>query len=99
VFSPLKDALSGTQFQNDYEVRSAVHEWLRTHPKEFFSCGIYALVKCWRKFSIELTDTQTISFLLLNYLMAWQIKRFTVVALSGQTGEACHKIEHRRQPN
>jgi hypothetical protein len=25
----LKDALSGTQFRDDDEVRSAVHEWLR----------------------------------------------------------------------
>jgi hypothetical protein len=36
VFGPLKGALSGTQFQNDDEVRSAVHEWLHTRPKEFF---------------------------------------------------------------
>ena len=49
VFGPLKDALGGTQFRDDDEVRSAVHEWLRTRPKEFFSRGIYALVKCWRK--------------------------------------------------
>jgi len=47
----LKDALSGKQFRDDDEVRSAVHEWLRTHPKEFFpaestclsSAGISAL--------------------------------------------------------
>ena len=31
------------------EVRSAVHEWLRTRPKEFFPHGIYTLVKHWRK--------------------------------------------------
>jgi len=49
VFVPLKDALSGTQLRNSDEVRSAVHEWLRTRPKEFFSRGIYALVKSWRK--------------------------------------------------
>jgi len=35
--------------------------------------------------------TWTISFLPLNYFMTWRINRFTVVALSGQTGEACHK--------
>jgi len=40
VFGPLKDALSGTQFRDDDEVRSAVHEWLRTRPKELFSRGI-----------------------------------------------------------
>jgi hypothetical protein len=49
VFGPLKDALSGTQFRDNNEVRSVVHEWLRTCPKEFFSCGIYALDKRWRK--------------------------------------------------
>jgi hypothetical protein len=49
VFGPLKNALSGTQFQDDDEVRSAVHEWLRTPPKEFFSRGIYVLVKRWRR--------------------------------------------------
>jgi len=27
----------------------------------------------------------------LNYLVTWQRKRFTVVRLSGQTGEAHHK--------
>jgi predicted amidophosphoribosyltransferase len=49
VFGPLKDALSRTQFRDDVEVLSAVHEWLRTRPKEFLSRGIYALVKRWRK--------------------------------------------------
>jgi hypothetical protein len=48
VFGPLKDSMSGTQFRDDDEVRSAVREWLRTHPK-FFSRGTYALVKRWRK--------------------------------------------------
>ena len=36
IFGPLKDALSGTQFREDDEVRLAVHEWLHTRPKEFF---------------------------------------------------------------
>ena len=49
VFGPLKDALSGRQFRDDDEVWSAVHGWLRTRPKEFFSRGIYALAKRWRK--------------------------------------------------
>ena len=49
VFGPLKDALSGTQFRDNDEGRSAVHEWLRTRPKDFFSRGIYILVKRWRK--------------------------------------------------
>ena len=49
VSGQLKDALSGTQLRDDDEVRSAVHECLRTRPKEFFSRGIYVLVKRWRK--------------------------------------------------
>ena len=49
AFGPLKDAQSGTQFRDDGEVQSAVHEWLRTRTKELFSCGIYVLVKRWCK--------------------------------------------------
>jgi histone-lysine N-methyltransferase SETMAR len=50
VFGQLKDTLSGTHYRDDDdEVRSAVHEWLRTRPKELFSRGIYALVKRRRK--------------------------------------------------
>jgi len=61
VFGPLKDALSGTQFRDDDEVRSVVHEWLRTRPKEFFSRGIYTLVKRWLKFiELELLNSNNI---------------------------------------
>jgi len=49
VFGPLKDALSGKQFWDDDEVWLVMLEWLRIHPKEFFSRGIYTLVKCWHK--------------------------------------------------
>jgi histone-lysine N-methyltransferase SETMAR len=49
VFSPLKDALSGTQFRDDDEIRSAVHEWLCIRLKEFFSRGIYVLFIRWCK--------------------------------------------------
>ena len=49
IFSSLKDALRRTRFRDDDEVRSAVHEWLRTRPKELFSRGIYMLVKRWHK--------------------------------------------------
>jgi len=49
VFGPLKNGLSGTQFRDDDEVGSVVHEWLRTRPKELLSRGIYALIKRWRK--------------------------------------------------
>jgi hypothetical protein len=60
VFGSLKDVLSGTQFWNDDEVWSATHEWLHARPKEFFSHGIYALVKQWHR-AIELEgDCSTI---------------------------------------
>jgi hypothetical protein len=36
VFGPLTGSLSGRQFRDDDEVRSAVHEWLRTRQR-FFS--------------------------------------------------------------
>ena len=49
VFGPLKNAVSGTQFWYNDEVQLAVHEWLRTSPKELFSRRIYALVKRWHK--------------------------------------------------
>jgi histone-lysine N-methyltransferase SETMAR len=48
IFGPLKEAISGKTFRYDEEVQEAVHEWLCTQPKEFFSRGIQALVKCWR---------------------------------------------------
>ena len=45
VFGPLKDVLSGTQFRDDDEVWSAVHEWLCTCPKDFLFRRIHMLVK------------------------------------------------------
>jgi histone-lysine N-methyltransferase SETMAR len=36
IFGPLKGAISGKTFHSDEEVQEAVHEWLRTQPKEFF---------------------------------------------------------------
>jgi hypothetical protein len=29
-------AMGGKSFRSDEEVQQAVHEWLRSHPKEFF---------------------------------------------------------------
>jgi hypothetical protein len=47
VFGPLKEAMGGKSFRTDEEVQRAVHEWLRSQPKEFFSRGIHALPKRW----------------------------------------------------
>ena len=47
VFGPLKEAMGGQSFRSDEEVQQAVHEWLRSQPKDFFSRGIHALPKCW----------------------------------------------------
>ena len=35
VFGPLKQAMGGKSFRSDEEVQQAVHEWLRSQPKEF----------------------------------------------------------------
>ena len=47
VFGPLKEAMGGKSFRSDEEVQQAVHEWLRSQPKEFFSRGLHALPKRW----------------------------------------------------
>jgi hypothetical protein len=47
VFGPLKEAMRDKPFRSDEEVQQAVHEWLRSQPKDFFSRGIHALPKCW----------------------------------------------------
>jgi len=47
IFGPLKSAMGGKSFRSDEEVQQAVHEWLRSQPKEFFSRGIHALAKRW----------------------------------------------------
>jgi histone-lysine N-methyltransferase SETMAR len=47
VFGPLKEAMGGKSFGSDEQVQQAVHEWLRSQPKYFFSRGIYALPKRW----------------------------------------------------
>jgi len=36
VFGPLKEAMGGKSFRSDEEVQQAVHEWLRSQPKDFF---------------------------------------------------------------
>jgi len=48
VFGPLKEAMGGKSFRSDEEVQQAVHEWLRSQPKDFFfSRAIHALPKRW----------------------------------------------------
>jgi len=47
VFGPLKEAMRGKSFRSDEEVLQAVHEWLRSQPKDFFSRGTHALPKRW----------------------------------------------------
>jgi hypothetical protein len=47
VFGPLKQAMGGKSFRFDEEVQQAVHEWLRSQPKQFFYRGIHALPKRW----------------------------------------------------
>jgi hypothetical protein len=44
----LKEALVGKKFWSDEEVHRAVHDWLHSQPKNFFSTGIRALFKRWR---------------------------------------------------
>ena len=47
VFGPLKEAMGGMSFRSDEEVQQAVHEWLHSQPKDFFSRGIHAIPKRW----------------------------------------------------
>jgi hypothetical protein len=39
--------MGGKSFRSDEEAQQAVHEWLRSQPKDFFSRGIHALPKRW----------------------------------------------------
>ena len=47
VFGPLKETMGGKSFRSEEEVQQAVHEWLRSQQKHFFSRGIHALPKRW----------------------------------------------------
>jgi len=47
IVGPLKEAMGGKSFRSDEEVQQAVHEWLHSQPKDFFSRGIHALPKRW----------------------------------------------------
>jgi len=39
--------MGGKSFRSDEEVQQAVHEWLHSQPRDFFSRGIHALPKHW----------------------------------------------------
>jgi histone-lysine N-methyltransferase SETMAR len=56
VFGPLKEAVGGKSFRSDEEVQQAVHEWLRSQPKDFYSRGIHALPKRWNTCMVRSGD-------------------------------------------
>jgi hypothetical protein len=56
VFGPLKEAMGCKSFRSDEEVQQAVHEWLRSQPKDFFSRGIHALMKRWNNCMVRNED-------------------------------------------
>jgi hypothetical protein len=56
VFGLLKEAMGGKSFRSDEEVQQAVHEWLRSQTKDFFSRGIHALLKCWNTCMVRSGD-------------------------------------------
>ena len=47
IFGPLKEAMGGKSFMSNEVVQQAVHKWLHSQPKDFFSRGIHALPKGW----------------------------------------------------
>jgi histone-lysine N-methyltransferase SETMAR len=49
LFGPLKEALRGRRFTSDEVEKEAVHAWLASQPKTFFSEGIRKLVQRWTK--------------------------------------------------
>jgi len=56
VSGPLKGAMGGKSFRSDEEVQQAVHVWLHSQPKDFFSRGIHALPKCWKTCMVSNED-------------------------------------------
>ena len=47
LFGPMKEGLQGNQYGNDNEVKTAVLNWLRHQPAEFYNTGIHAFVHRW----------------------------------------------------
>jgi len=48
--------MGSKSFRSDEEVQQAVHEWLRSQPKVFFSRGIHALPKRWNTCMVRSGD-------------------------------------------
>jgi hypothetical protein len=46
LFGCVKNSLRGHHFGSSYELKEAVHTWLATQMKAFFSEGIQNLVQC-----------------------------------------------------
>lgn len=49
LFGAMKEALRGEHYGNDEEVKSAVRNWLRKQPPEFYEAGIHALIRRWNR--------------------------------------------------
>ena len=49
LFGPLKEALRGSRFTSDQEVKEAVHAWLAAQLKTSFLEGVRKLVQRWTK--------------------------------------------------
>ena len=47
LFGPKKERLRGIRYRNDYKVKTAVLNWLRHQPAEFYNTGIHTLVHRW----------------------------------------------------
>ena len=47
LFGPMKEGLRGNRYGNDNEVKTAVLNWLRHQPAEFYNTGIHVLVHRW----------------------------------------------------
>ena len=47
LFGPKKEGLRGIRYRNDYKVKTAILNWLRHQPAEFYNTGIHALVHRW----------------------------------------------------
>ena len=47
LFGPMKEALRGQHYRCDEEVKTAVKNWLKDQPAEFYEAGIRGLAKRW----------------------------------------------------
>ena len=62
LFGPKKEGLRGIRYRNDYKVKTAVLNWLRHQPAEFYNTGIHALVHRWTvalEESVDYVEKQT----------------------------------------